>query len=113
MSSKNSDADRGDGAGLLIALEAFQKARQGAITPSELGGVLRELTTDIGPAAKPKAAEEKLMMELREFVELDLSDYAYSLAIHDSRAIDKFKDRIGEWADRLQKEAARKNKEKN
>jgi hypothetical protein len=101
----NGWGQRFDEAHLLIALEAFRKAGAGGITPSELGGVLREVTADFRPPARPQTEREQLLHELIEFVELDLSDYAFSLAIHDSRALEKFQDRVKQLAGRLEREA--------
>ncbi|HUT55235.1 MAG TPA: hypothetical protein VM658_17730 [bacterium] len=109
MKTNEADNNRVCEAGLLVALEAFREASQGGITPSELDGVLREVTADFQPPDKPKTAREKLMSELVEFMELDLSDYAYSLATHDTKAIGKFQDRVKQWAGRLEQEAAAKS----
>jgi len=99
---RQKNAAKGEQASLLIALEAFQKAESGEITPSELAGVLREVLAGEREAGK-QARLPVAWGELKDFVDIDLSDYAYSLAIHDQPAIDGFNKLIAQWRQRLEK----------
>lgn len=91
--------NKNDDLGLLAAArEGFQQAAAGRISPSELAAVLREVMAG-GP--EKSGPRKKMWAELKEFLDLDLSDFAYSLAIHDQKAIDRLKKKIEAWAERL------------
>ncbi len=77
------------------ARELFTKAARKDISPSELARELRPILAE-ADGYLPELADE-----LREFLSLDLSDYAYSLAIHDQPAIDGLNESISAWAQRL------------
>jgi len=87
---------------LAVAIEAFRSAAAGEINPSELARALRELFGDCGGEG-----EVDLCRDIKEFLDLDLSDYAYSLAISDQHALDELKQNIKTWAERLAQKMAK------
>lgn len=82
-----------------VAVAALAEAEQGKIRPARLSAVLLEFLNQ----ARTEAAgdQDPLLAELREFVELDLSDFAYSLAIHDQPALERLKTKARDWKERL------------
>ena len=85
-----------DAACLARAYQAFSRAAAGEINPSELARWLRELFS--GCEDPPRT---ELCREIKEFLDLDLSDYAYSLALHDQPAIEALQASIKKWSERL------------
>lgn len=85
---------------IAVARKAFKSAADKEINPSELARTLRELFSGCD-----KASAVELCGELREFLDLDLSDYAYSLAIHDQKALETLDRAIAAWAEKLGREA--------
>lgn len=83
--------------GIEAALAAFKKAESGGMNISELAGILRGIM-----AGRDEKDGGGMWRELREFVDLDLSDFAYSLAIHDQAAMDGTRAMIKKWVPRLE-----------
>jgi hypothetical protein len=79
-----------------VAFKAFERARARQINPGELARGLRELFAICD--GKPLSP---LCRELKGFLDVDLSDYPYSLAINDRPALAALDRAIAEWTDRL------------